>query len=60
MKFTDFADKRLASGEKGCDNFAVCKSALDAIFFESGYADCNTLAGLLNQKYEANKDSLPV
>ena len=60
MNFSDFADKRLASGEKGCENFGVCKAALDAIFFESGYADCNTLADLLTQKYEANKDSLPV
>lgn len=60
MNFSDFADKRLASGEKGCENFGECKAALDAIFFESGYADCNTLADLLTQKYEANKDSLPV
>lgn len=60
MKFSAFADQRLASGDKGCDNFAVCKSALDAIFFDSGFADCNTLAELLTKRYEANQDSLPI
>ncbi|MCB6973557.1 MULTISPECIES: tetratricopeptide repeat protein [Butyricimonas] len=60
IDFADFVDKQASSGEKGCDDYLVCKANLEAMFIDSGLADCMTLNDLLVKKYEANKDSLSV
>ena len=60
IDFADFADQQAGTGEKGWEAFLVCKDNLEAMFIETGLADCMTLNELLVKKYEANKDNLDV
>lgn len=57
MKLSEFANQKIAAGD---DGYKKCCVNLDGIFFDSGFADCATLGGLLTAKYEANKENLEV
>lgn len=50
--------KNILEGGKVGENFERCQKNLDAFFFASGLADCETLSGLLTARYEANKTNL--
>ncbi|KIO42853.1 tetratricopeptide repeat protein [Sanguibacteroides justesenii] len=52
------AKENILGGGKIGENFEKCQKNLDAFFFASGLANCETLAGLLTARYEANKTNL--
>lgn len=60
MKYTEFSDSQIGvlKDEKAIDAFRICRGNLDAILFNSGLADCETLVGILTERYEANKESI--
>lgn len=57
MKVSTYIDKSLKSA-KNPEPVKEMKDKVDALFFNSGVADCETLNRLLTAKYEANKDDL--
>ena len=57
MKVSDFTDHAIKGG-KHVDEFKEMKTEIDAMFFNSGVADCQTLDKLLTAKLNASPDDL--
>ena len=57
MKLSDYADNGIKNASKP-EMFQDVKGKLDAMFFDAGVADCETLNKLLGAKYEANKEDV--
>lgn len=57
MKVSDYIDNALKSSPKP-EPFKDMKGKVDALFFDAGVADCETLNRLLSVKYEANKEDV--
>lgn len=57
MKLSDYVDhgQKVA---KNPDSYKDVKAKVDAMFFDAGVADCETLNKLLGAKYEAAKDDI--
>lgn len=55
MKLADFLTQRINEGKKA---YADSKAKIDGILFDSGMADCKTLADLLTPRFEADKTNL--
>lgn len=58
MKLSDYVDNGIKNS-KNPDQFKDVKEKVDAMFFDAGVADCETLTRLLGAKYEANKEDVP-
>ncbi len=50
--------KYAKSAQKKLDNIKVAKNNIDALFSESGAANCDALDEIFAPKYEANKDNI--
>lgn len=59
MKFTDYAEKGKANA-KNPDAYVDVKNTIDALFFNAGVADCETLASFLGPKFEKDPENLEV
>lgn len=57
MKVSDFIANELNSG-RSPEKTAEMKANVDALFFNSGVADCETLDKMLTAKFNANQDDL--
>lgn len=55
MRLSDFLTQRINEGGK---NYVESKAKVDGILFDSGMADCQTLADLLTPRFEADKTNL--
>ncbi len=51
----DIVDQRIAKGDKYKEAYAITRNNLNAIFVNSGVADCATLEGVFATKVEENK-----
>ena len=58
MKVSGFIDDGIKNAKqpKTVEAFKTMKGNVDAMFFNAGVADCETLNNLLSAKYEANKE----
>ncbi len=57
-KFTAVLDKQMMVSPKNKDKIEIVKNNIETLFFDSGVADCNTLAELLTPKVETVGDNL--
>lgn len=57
MKVSDYVDNGVKTAKKP-EVYKEVKDRVDALFFDSGVADCATLDRLLTAKYEANKEDI--
>ena len=51
----DMVDKRIAMGDKYKEAYIITRNNLNALFINSGAADCATLEGVFSTKVEENK-----
>lgn len=60
MKVSGFIDDGIKNTKqpKTVEAFKTMKGNVDAMFFNAGVADCETLNNLLSAKYEANKEDV--
>ena len=60
MKVSGFIDDGIKNAKqpKTVEAFKTMKGNVDAMFFNAGVADCETLNNLLSAKYEANKEDV--
>lgn len=61
LKLSDYAEKGLknAKSEKEKADYTDVKNTVNSLFYNAGVADCPTLIGFLQPKFEANPDDLP-
>ena len=57
MKVSEYVDNAIKTAQKP-EPFKDMKGKIDALFFDAGVADCETLNRLLTVKYEANKEDI--
>ncbi len=57
VKFSDYVEKNPLRATKP-ENFAEVKKQIDALFFNAGVADCETLVNFMTQKFESNRDDM--
>lgn len=55
IKLGDIVDQRIAKGDKYKEAYTITRNNLNAIFVNSGVADCATLEGVFATKVEENK-----
>ncbi len=55
LKLGDIVDKRIAKADKYKEAYMITRNNLNAIFVNSGVADCATLEGVFSTKVEENK-----
>lgn len=59
MKLSDYAEKGIAQApEKSKEAYEDVKTTVNALFFNAGVADCATLVGFLQPKFEKSSDDL--
>lgn len=59
LEFSDYAEKGKLNG-KNTDAYVDIKNTIDALFFNAGVADCETLATFLEPKFEKDPENLEV
>ena len=57
LKLGDIVDKRIAKADKYKEAYMITRNNLNAIFVNSGVADCATLEGVFSTKVEENKQN---
>ena len=57
LKLGDIVDKRIAKADKYKEAYIITRNNLNAIFVNSGVADCATLEGVFSTKVEENKQN---
>lgn len=55
IKLGDLVDARIAKGDKYKEAYIITRNNLNALFINSGAADCSTLEGVFATKVEENK-----
>ena len=57
LELGDLVDKRIAMGDKYKEAYTITRNNLNAMFINSGAADCSTLEGVFAAKVEENRNN---
>lgn len=59
LQFSDFAERGMSTAQKKAP-YEDLKTTVDALFFNAGVADCQTLSEFLTPKFEKDKENMEV